>query len=82
LDNPEIRKLIRHFLIELVIYAVLVIGYFFLVLQFLNEPLYNLYEGNLVVYAFIALGLIVAQGVLLEFVTSYIMRLLGIDQVE
>ena len=82
MDNPEIRKLIRHFLIELVIYAALVVAYFFLVLQFLNEPLYNLYEGNLAIYAFIALGLIVAQGVLLEFVASYIMRLLGIGQLE
>jgi hypothetical protein len=82
LDNPEIRKLIRHFAIELLIYAVLVVAYFFLVLRFLNEPLYNLYGSNLPVYAFIALGLIVAQGVLLEFVTSFIMHLLGLDQVE
>ena len=82
LDNPEIRKLVRGFFIEVVIYAVLVVGYFFLVLRFLAEPLADLFNSNLVAYAFIALLLILLQGVALEFVTSFIIKLLGLDRLE
>ena len=82
LKNPMVRKLIRNFALELLVYAVLVVGYFFLVLRFLAEPLMNLFTNNLTLYAFVALGLIVAQAVLLDAVTSFIMGLLGLDQLE
>jgi hypothetical protein len=82
MKNPVVRKMIGNFLIELVIYAALVIGYFFLVLRLLGEPLNNLFASNLTLYAFLALALIVAQAVLLEAVTSFIMGLLGLDQLE
>jgi hypothetical protein len=64
------------------VYAALVLGYFLLVLQFLGQPLAWLFSDNLVLYAAVALVLIVAQGVVLEAVTSFIMGLLGLDQVE
>lgn len=76
------RSLIRGFLIELAIYGVLVIAYSFVVLRYLADPLYDLFSSNLVVYAFVALGLIVAQGVLLEAITSFILHRLGLDQLE
>ena len=76
------RSLIRNFAIEVVIYGALVVVYFFLILRFLAEPLANLFEENLVVYAFVALGLIVAQGALLEFVTSFLLDRLGLDRLE
>ena len=82
MKNPKIRKMIGSFAIELIIYSVLVVAYFFAVLRLLSEPLGRLYSSNLVLYAFLALGLIVAQAVVLEFVTSFIMGLLGLDQVE
>lgn len=82
MKTPMARKLIRNFALELLVYAVLVVGYFFLVLRFLTEPLENLFADNLTLYAFVALGLIVAQAVLLEAVTSFIMGLLGLDQLE
>jgi len=80
--NPTVRKMIWNFGIEMVVYAVLVVGYFFLVLRLLAEPLNGLFTNNLIVYAFVALALIVAQGVVLEAVTSFIMGLLGLDQLE
>jgi hypothetical protein len=66
----------------LVIYAALVVAYFFVVLRLLGEPLNDLFSSNLTLYAFLALALIVAQAVLLEAVTSFIMGLLGLDQLE
>jgi hypothetical protein len=82
MKNPVVRKMIGNFLIELLIYAALVVAYFFVVLRLLGEPLSDLYESNLTLYAFLALALIVAQAVVLETVTSFIMGLLGLDQLE
>ncbi len=61
-------------LVEVAIYAILLLAYFLLVLQFLGEPLRKLFQENLTLYAFLALGLIVAQGVVLDFVTSFLVQ--------
>jgi len=82
MKNPKIRRMIGSFVIELIIYSVLVVAYFFAVLRLLGDPLYRLYSSNLTLYAFLALALIVAQAVVLEAVTSFIMGLLGLDQLE
>jgi hypothetical protein len=82
LKNPEVRRLIGNFAIEVVVYAALVVMYFLLVLRFLGQPLARLFSTSLVLYALVSLVLIVAQGVLLEAVTSFIMGLLGLDQLE
>lgn len=82
MKNPMIKKMIGNFAIELIIYAILVIAYFFVVLRLLGEPLSQLYKDNLVLYAFLALGLVLVQAVVLEAVTSFIMGLLGLDQLE
>ena len=42
--NPQAKKWLKSFLIELVVYAVLVFGYFFLVLHFLGGWLHRLFE--------------------------------------
>ena len=76
------KKLLRNFVIELVVYGVLVVGYFLLVLQSLGEWLTNLYETNLRVYAVIAVVLIVVQGVLLEKVTTFLIERLGLERLE
>jgi hypothetical protein len=80
--RSETKRLIRNFAIEVLVYAVLVFGYFMLVLRFLGEPLARLFSRNLLLYAIVALLLIVIQGVVLEAVTSFIMSLLGLDQLE
>jgi len=76
------KRLLRNFLIEMVIYGILLAIYFFLVLRFLGEPLYDLFNLNPIVYAGASLLLIVAQSVLLERVTAYLVRLLGLERVE
>ena len=82
MKKPEIQSLIRNFAIEVVIYGALVVVYFLLVLRFLAEPLENLFDENLVLYALVALALIVAQGALLEFVTSFLLDRLGLERLE
>jgi hypothetical protein len=62
------------FLLELGVYAGLVTGYFFLVLHFLAGALQDLFMTNKVTYAFVALALIVGQGVLLQTLTTHLLR--------
>jgi hypothetical protein len=74
--------LIRNFVIELIIYALLVVGYFYLVLRLLGEPLKTLFDESLLLYALVALALIVAQSVLLEAITSFLLARLNLERLE
>ena len=76
------KLLIRNFVIELVIYAVLVTVYYFIALRFLSAPLSALFDRSLQGYAVIGLLLIVAQGMLLERLTSYLLERLGLQRFE
>lgn len=78
----EKQTLIRNFVLELIVYSVLLIGYFFVVLRWLAEPLNQLFHGNLVTYALVGLGLILAQGVALEAVTSFLVEQLRLERLE
>ena len=69
-------KNLRAFAIELAIYAVLVIGYFFLVLHLLGDWLYHLETQHRYLYAVVALLLIGGQAVALDAVTELLFRLL------
>lgn len=80
MTSVNLRRLIRNLLIELVVYAGLLVAYFFLVLRVLGEPLESLYVADLRLYALAALGLIVAQAVLLELLTSFLMDRLGLER--
>ena len=66
---------LKAFGIELVIYAILVVGYFLFVLHYLGEWLPGLHEHHKVIYSLVALLLILSQAVVLELVTSLILRL-------
>ena len=72
----EVQHTLRAFAIELVIYAVLVTGYFFAVLHFLGGWLVQLETQHIRVYAIVAISLIIGQAVVLEWVTTSLMRLL------
>ena len=72
--KKETAKTLRAFLIELVIYAVLVVGYFFLVLHFLGESLYQLEIHHQYTYGVVAILLIIGQAVVLESVTTFLLR--------
>ena len=80
--NPNLKILIRNFAVELVIYGALVIGYFLIALRYLNDFLTNLFRSNLVAYAFLALLLIVAQGVLLDGLTSFLLNRVKLERLE
>ncbi len=62
------------------VYGVLLVIYFFTVLRYLGDYLTSLYNNSLTVYAILALVLIVVQGVMLEALTSYLMKLLRLEK--
>jgi len=78
--KAPVRELIRNFIIELIVYGSLLVVYFFVALRYLGEPLARLFGDNLMVYAFVGLGLIVSQAVFLEFVTSFLFDFLGLHR--
>ena len=67
------------FLAELVIYALFVLAYFFLVLHFLGGWLKQVFDENKNLYAILALALIIVQGVLLEMLTSALLQVIRRD---
>ncbi|MGB2955232.1 MAG: hypothetical protein WBB64_04590 [Anaerolineales bacterium] len=76
----EPRILFRNLAIELIIYGGLILAYNFLVLRWLSDWLLSIFNSNLITYALFALGLIVIQGVFLDFVTSFLMKYIKLDQ--
>ncbi|MCI0394822.1 MAG: hypothetical protein L0322_07765 [Chloroflexi bacterium] len=81
-EDVDKRRLVRNFVVELVVYAVLVVAYFLLVLRLLGDWLAGLYRSNLILYAPLALALIVLQGVLLEMLTAFLIERLGLERLE
>jgi hypothetical protein len=80
MKKMEPRKLFRNLLVEIIIYGALIFGYYLLVLRWLDDWLLTVFNSNLVHYAFVGLGMIVVQAVLLDFVTSFLMRYIKLDQ--
>ena len=74
--KKDTAKSLRVFVIELVIYAVLVTAYFFLVLHLLGNWLYQLEMHHRVLYAAVAILLIAGQAVVLDALTAVLFRLL------
>src|SRR5258708_35829799 len=74
--KKETARTLRAFLIELAIYAVLVVGYFFLVLHFLGEGLQRIAQNHRYIYAGLAILLMIGQAVLLQNVTTFLLRLI------
>jgi hypothetical protein len=74
--KTETARTLRAFAIELVIYTVLVVGYFFLVLRFVAHSLFDLEQRHIVLYGAISIALIVGQAVLLEIITTGLLRFL------
>lgn len=80
--QPDTRTLLRNFAIELLVYGIMVVAYFFLVLRTIGPWLTDLYYSNLRVYAIVALVLIVVQAVFLEWITSFLIERLGLERLE
>ena len=77
-SDPSFKPLMRSLALELCIYTPLVMGYFILVLHFAKDTLVRLHQENPTIYAFISLILIVFQGILLEALTSWLLRRIGL----
>ena len=67
---------LKSFLVELCVYAIFVFAYFFLVLHFLGDGIKQVFDRNKILYAFVALALIVVQGVALEMLTTALLRVI------
>jgi hypothetical protein len=65
-----------YFLVDLLLYAVFVLAYYLLVLQFLGDRVKQIFDDSRIHYAILALTLIVVQGVFLEMLTGALMRLI------
>ncbi len=74
--KTETRRTLVSFLIELGLYTIGIVAYFFLVLHFLSAWLEHLSKQNIRLYALVALTLILGQAVILEWVTTFLFRLL------
>ena len=74
--KAETSTTLRAFAIELAVYAVLVTGYFFLVLHYLAGWLQVLHLHHVKGYAVVAIVLIIGQAVLLESITTWLFRLI------
>lgn len=74
------RILLRNLVLELIIYASLIFAYYLVVLRWLVDWLLNLFNTDLVVYAIAGLSMIFVQAVILDFVTSYLMKFIKLDQ--
>ena len=74
--KSDTARTLRAFAIELAIYAALVVGYFFLVLHFLGGWLYQLEIHHRYTYAGVAILLIIGQAVVLENVTTLLLRII------
>jgi hypothetical protein len=72
--KKEATQTLRAFAVELVIYAVLVVVYFLCVLHFLGETLHQLEHSHRVAYAAVTILLMMGQAVLLQNVTTYLLR--------
>jgi hypothetical protein len=80
--NQEVKASLKSFCVELLVYSVLVAGYFFLVLHVLGNWLQHLFEHDRRLYAGIALGLIIGQGVALEVLTRSLLKFIKRGEVE
>ncbi len=74
----QIRRAAARLALEMVLYALLVVVYMFLVLRFFGDELVRLFHSNPPFYAVLALGLMVVQGIFLESVTTYLIDRLQI----
>jgi hypothetical protein len=71
----ETWNVLKAFVVEFIVYAVLVTAYFLLVLRFLGDLLLRLFqEEDRTAYAVVALLLIIGQGFVLEILTRTLLR--------
>ena len=73
-QQKQNKASLKPFIIELVIFTALVLGYFFLVLVFLAGRLKGLFDYSKPIYALVALALMASQGVVLEVLSAALLK--------
>ena len=71
--NPKSRWILS-ILIEIPVYAGIIVAYYYLVLSLLGSWVTHLFETDRRLYAAACLGMILAQGVLLDLTTTLLLR--------
>lgn len=74
--KAEARRALLSFLVEMVIYGCLIAGYFFLVLHLLGPSLAEIEKDHIRWYAVLCVALILGQSIVLETITTFLLRLL------
>ncbi|MES0340536.1 MAG: hypothetical protein ABUK16_08025 [Anaerolineales bacterium] len=77
-QDPSLQPLLRSILLEIAIYVPIVAAYFWLILRYAGDKFALLYQDSLTLYAIAATLAIVIQGVLLERLTSWLLRRFGL----
>ncbi|HEY74640.1 MAG TPA: hypothetical protein G4O00_00475 [Thermoflexia bacterium] len=78
--NRRRSRLIRDILLETFLYGLFVVAYTAVVLRWLDGWLTRLFHSDLIAYAAVGLVLIVAQGVVLDLLTSFLLERLGLGR--
>lgn len=77
--TTEMKLIVRKFVIQLLIYAVILALYFTLILRHLGDPLTELFDQSLLVYAGASLLLVVMQALFLDTFLHFIFKKLGVE---
>ncbi|HET7511157.1 MAG TPA: hypothetical protein VFJ88_00195 [Chthoniobacterales bacterium] len=72
----EARRAIFSFAVEMIVYAGFIAAYFLLVLHLLGPSLGWIEKEHRTVYAVLAVALILGQSIVLESITTFLLRLL------
>jgi predicted permease len=75
-NKQSLKNVLQAFSMELPIYAVVVLAYVLFVLHFLGGWLFQLFRDERKLYAAVALGLIIGQGLTLEILARSLLGLI------
>ena len=76
-EQKKSEPSLKGFVVQLAIFAALVVSYFFLVLNFLSHWLKDVFDQNRLVYALVAWALIAVQAVVLEVIAAALVKTVG-----
>ncbi|HEY70519.1 MAG TPA: hypothetical protein G4O08_08055 [Anaerolineae bacterium] len=76
--DPSLKPFLRSMGLELLIYAPIVTAYLFIVLRYAGVFLEGLFLQSPLLYTVVSAFAILAQGVLLDLLTSWLLRRFGL----
>jgi len=76
----KLKRQILSFGREIVVYALLMAGYLFVILRYLADWLHQLFLHDRIFYAGVALAAVVVQGLVLDQLTRLLLHLVRTDR--